>query len=81
MTLLAGPKGTAGPSATVVGAPCFSRGELDLSPAEKRLLCKEWALALGPSMPALKRRIKAELFPATLKRCFPLLKQRAPTTF
>jgi hypothetical protein len=32
-------------------------------------------------MPALKRRIKVELFPATLKRCFPLLKQRAPTTF
>ena len=33
----------------------------------------------GFSRPALKRMIKVELFPATLKRCFPLLKQRAPT--
>src|ERR1700685_290226 len=33
----------------------------------------------GFSRPALKRIIKVELFPATLKRCFPLLKQRAPT--
>ncbi len=30
-------------------------------------------------LPALKRVIIFELFPATLKRCFPLLKQRAPT--
>jgi hypothetical protein len=35
-------------------------------------------LALNFSWPALKRRIKVELFSATLKRCFPLLKQRAP---
>jgi hypothetical protein len=47
MTLLAGPGRTAGHSATVVGAPCFSRGEVDFSPAEKRLFCKEWALARG----------------------------------
>ena len=33
----------------------------------------------GFSRPALKRMINVELFPATLKRCFPLLKQRAPT--
>jgi hypothetical protein len=31
------------------------------------------------SGPALKRMIKIELFSATLKRCFPLLKQRDPT--
>jgi hypothetical protein len=30
-------------------------------------------------LPALKRMIIFELFPATLKRCFPLLKQRALT--
>jgi hypothetical protein len=36
---------------------------------------------LGLLMPALKRTIKIEFFPATLKRCFPLLKQRAPTGF
>jgi hypothetical protein len=29
--------------------------------------------------PALKRIIKVQLFSATLKRCSPLLKQRAPT--
>ena len=32
------------------------------------------------SRPALRRLIEIELFLATLKRCFPLLKQRAPTT-
>jgi hypothetical protein len=29
--------------------------------------------------PALKRIIKVQLFSATLKRCSPLLKQKAPT--
>jgi hypothetical protein len=33
----------------------------------------------GFSWPALKRMIKVEPFPATRKRCFPLLKQRDPT--
>jgi hypothetical protein len=33
----------------------------------------------GLLRPALKRMIKVEVFSATLKRCFPLLKQRAPT--
>jgi hypothetical protein len=37
------------------------------------------SLALDFLRPALKRMIKVELFSATLKRCFPLLKQRAPT--
>jgi hypothetical protein len=32
-------------------------------------------------MPALKRTIEIEFFPATLKRWFPLLQQRAPTGF
>jgi hypothetical protein len=31
---------------TLVGAPCFSRGELDFSPAEKRLIPRGQALAL-----------------------------------
>jgi hypothetical protein len=30
----------------LVGAPCFSRGELDFSPADKSFISKEWALAL-----------------------------------
>jgi hypothetical protein len=34
----------------------------------------------GFPRPALKRTIEVELFSATLKRCFPLLKQGAPTT-
>jgi hypothetical protein len=33
----------------------------------------------APGLPALKRLIEVKLFTATLKRCFPLLKQRAPT--
>ena len=37
------------------------------------------SLALDFRGPALKRIIKVELFSATLKRCFPLLKQMAPT--
>jgi hypothetical protein len=32
---------------SLVGAPCFSRGELDFSPAETRFISQEWALALG----------------------------------
>jgi hypothetical protein len=32
-------------------------------------------------MPALKRTIKIEFFPATLKRCFPLLKQGEASGF
>jgi hypothetical protein len=36
-------------------------------------------MRMGFSRPALKGTIKIELFSATLKRCFPLLKQRAPT--
>src|ERR1019366_97186 len=48
------------------GSPCFSRGELDFSPAEKRLMLK-WDLAPGTfSIPALKRVIEVELSP---ERC------------
>ncbi len=32
---------------SLVGAPCFSRGELDLSPAETGFISQEWALALA----------------------------------
>jgi hypothetical protein len=31
---------------SLVGAPCFSRGELDFSPAEKQFIPKGRALAL-----------------------------------
>src|SRR3984957_17499869 len=68
----------ASPQANLVGAPCFSRGELDFSPAEERVI-QRTGFSPGLSRPALKRMIKVELLSATLKRCFPLLKQRAPT--
>jgi peptidyl-prolyl cis-trans isomerase SurA len=61
------------------GSPLLQQGELDFSPAEKCLISQTWALAPGFLRPALKRILRVELFPATLKRCFPLLKQRAPT--
>src|ERR1039458_5606024 len=43
------------------GSPLLQQGELDFSPAEKQSILK-WALALGFSLPALKRVIKADLF-------------------
>ena len=46
----------------LVGAPCFSKGKLDFSPAEKESILK-WTSAPGFSTPALKRVIKAEFFP------------------
>jgi peptidyl-prolyl cis-trans isomerase SurA len=61
------------------GSPLLRQGELDFTPAGKPLISKPWALAPGCLTPALKRTIRVELFFATLKRCFPLLKQRAPT--
>jgi hypothetical protein len=61
------------------GSPLLQQGELDFSPTENRFLSKKWALALDFSGPALKRVMRVERSPAMLKRCFPLLKQRAPT--
>jgi peptidyl-prolyl cis-trans isomerase SurA len=63
------------------GSLLLQQGELDFSPAEKPIISTLWALALGFLRPALKRTLRVELFPATLKRCFPLLKQRAPTVW
>jgi hypothetical protein len=63
---------------SVVGAPCFSRGAGLQSSGKNRFIAKDWALALDPSRPALKRMITVQHSPATLKRCFPLLKQMAP---
>ena len=40
---------------------------------------KRTGFSPGFSRPALKRIIEVQLFSATLKRCSPLLKQRAPT--
>jgi hypothetical protein len=72
-------KEAAGLYSVLGGSSLLQQGELDFSPAENRFLSKEWALALDFSRPALKRIIRVEYSPATLKRCFPLLKQRAPT--
>jgi peptidyl-prolyl cis-trans isomerase SurA len=52
------------------GSPLLQQGELDFSPAEKPILSKLWALALGFLRPVLKRTLRVELFPARLKRCF-----------
>jgi hypothetical protein len=64
--------------ANPVGAPCFSRGSWTLV---QRNCGSSLGMGLSPgfSGPALKRMVKVRLFIATLKRCFPLLKQRAPT--
>jgi hypothetical protein len=64
---------------SVVGAPCFSRGSWTSVQRKNRFIAKDWALALDLSRPALKRMITVEHSPAALKRCFLLLKQRAPT--
>jgi hypothetical protein len=57
-----------------MGHPAFLAG------ARKAMLPFSAAcLALDFSRPALKRMITVEHTPATLKRCFPPLKQRAPT--
>ena len=46
----------------LVEAPCFSRGELDFSPAEKAMSLK-WASAPGFLDPSAKARHQSELFP------------------
>ena len=46
----------------MVGAPLLQQGELDFSPADKESIL-ERALALVFSNAALKRVIRAELFP------------------
>jgi hypothetical protein len=63
----------------LVEALCFSRGKLDFSPAEGRSKVRTGFSPGRFPRPALKRMINIKLFPATLKRCFPLLKQRAST--
>ena len=59
---------------SLVGAPCFSRGELDFSPADKRFTSKGWALALDFYRPALKRMIKPELFSRNAEALLPSAK-------
>jgi hypothetical protein len=62
-----------------VGAPCFSRGELDFSPAEKSSIFKEWALALGFLETSAKAHDQVQLSPGALKRSSPRLNAGAPT--
>ena len=59
-------------------APCFSRGELDFSPAEKESILK-WALARDFSIPSAKARDQSRTFPGALKRSFPRINAGAPT--
>ena len=59
-------------------APCFSRGEMDFSPAEKASMLK-WALApvfLGPSA---KAHNLCRTFPGALKRSYPRINAGAST--
>jgi hypothetical protein len=63
---------------SLVGAPCFSRGSWT-SVQRKSGPSSGMGFSPGFSRPAVKRMIKVEFSSATLKRCFPLLKQRAPT--
>jgi hypothetical protein len=53
-----------------VEALCFSRGELDFSPAEGDLN-KNGLLALAFPRPALKRMINLELFPENAEALLP----------
>jgi hypothetical protein len=62
-----------------VGAPCFSRGELDFSPAEKRSIFRERALALGFLQTSAKAHDQVQLFPGALKRSSPRMNAGAPT--
>ena len=57
-------------TALTVGAPCFSRGKLDFSPAEKESILK-WALAPAFSVPGAKARGR--------KRIVPRINAGAPT--
>jgi len=59
--------------------PPASAGGAGLQSSGNAFYLSRMGFSPGFSRPALKRMIKVELFPATLKRCFPLLKQRAPT--
>jgi hypothetical protein len=52
-----------------VGAPCFSRGELDFSPAEKRATQREALAAASHS--SAKALPELNTFPGALKRSFP----------
>jgi len=59
--------------------PPASAGGAGLQSSGNAFYLSRMGFSPGFSRPALKRIINVELFPATLKRCFPLLKQRAPT--
>src|ERR1035437_8952594 len=54
----------------LVGAPCFSRGELDFSPAGKKSTF-EWALALAFSIPGAKARAQETNFSRSAEALLP----------
>ena len=62
----------------LVEAPCFSRGELDFSPAERESILK-WALAPGFLDSGAKARHQSRTFPGALKRSFPRINAGAFT--
>ena len=62
----------------LVGAPCFSRGEMDFSPAEERSNFR-WALAPGFLHPGAKAHDRSRAFHGALKRSFPRINAGAPT--
>jgi hypothetical protein len=62
----------------LVGAPCFSRGKLDFSPAEKHSVLK-WALALGFFDASAEARGRSLTFPGVLKHSFPRINAGAST--
>jgi hypothetical protein len=61
----------------LVEAPCFSRGELDFSPAEKGSILR-WALAPGFLDPGAKARNETRALSAALKRSFSRINAGAP---
>jgi hypothetical protein len=62
----------------LVEAPCFSRGKLDFSPAEKRSI-SQWALALGFPTPSAKAQDQRAIFSGALKRSSSRINAGAPT--
>src|SRR5664279_2413299 len=54
----------------LVGAPCFSRGKLDFSPAEKKPILK-WALAPAFSISGAKARDQKRTFSRSAEALFP----------
>ena len=62
----------------LVGAPCFSRGKLDFSPAEESSISK-WALAPGFPAPGAKAQDQTPTFSWSAEALLPPHNAGAPT--